>query len=502
MASTFAVTRNHLIFGLCLPLAILLGYLLADARDPASQLIILTIMGVLSVPVFMRWYHPLLVVSWFMAAQPAIPGQPHVWVMFSFMGLFYAVLNRSMNPAHRFLSAPVITWPILTLFSVVFITALLTGGVGLNIFGSTSVGGRGYFYVFAALAGFFALSSKSIPPHRATLYVALFFLPGLTALFGRLAYWLGPAAEFVLYFFPPDFDLENPLFGQDVEFGMLRLNGFMMAGLTMFSWLLARYGIAGVFDFTKPWRVALFAAAIAAGFFGGYRSYTIMMLLIFSILFYLERIWRTRLILVFAVAGVLGGALLIGFVDKLPFTVQRSLSFLPIGVSPEVKMSAQFSSEWRVEMWRNVWEQVPKYLLRGKGYNISPDDLYMAKYSMVQGFSSSWEGAATAGDYHNGPLSVLIPFGIWGLAAFGWLIFAGARFLYRNYRDGPEELKRINAFLFACFVGRAMFFFLVFGDLSRELYIFAGLLGMGVALNARKAGIAPAQETEPAAETR
>jgi hypothetical protein len=42
MASTFAVTRNHLIFGLCLPLAILLGYLLADARDPASQLIILT----------------------------------------------------------------------------------------------------------------------------------------------------------------------------------------------------------------------------------------------------------------------------------------------------------------------------------------------------------------------------------------------------------------------------------------------------------------------------
>ena len=30
MASTFAVTRNHLIFGLCLPLAVLMGYVLAE----------------------------------------------------------------------------------------------------------------------------------------------------------------------------------------------------------------------------------------------------------------------------------------------------------------------------------------------------------------------------------------------------------------------------------------------------------------------------------------
>jgi hypothetical protein len=502
MASTFAVTRNHLIFGLCLPLAILLGYLLADARDPASQLIILTVLGVLSVPVFMRWYHPLLVVSWLMAAQPAIPGQPHLWVMFSFVGLFYAVLNRSINPEHRFLSAPLITAPLLTLFGVIFGTALLTGGIGLNIFGSTSVGGRSYFYVFAAIAGFFALASKSIPPHRATLYVALFFLPGLSAVFGRLAYWLGPAAEFVLYFFPPDFNIDPLAATRESGLGTLQLGGFVLASFAGYSWLLARYGIVGVFDFAKPWRVVLFATAITAGFFSGYRSFTVMMLLIFVILFYLERIWRTRLILVFGVGALLVGTLLIGFVDRLPFSVQRSLSFLPINVDADVRLSAQGSSEWRLDMWRNVWDQIPKYLFRGKGYNISPDDLYMAQYSMMRGFSSAWEGAATAGDYHNGPLSVLIPFGIWGLAAFGWLIIAGAWYLYRNYRDGPEELKRINAFLFACFVGRAAFFFLVFGALSIELYIFTGLLGMGVALNARKAGSAPVEETDPATETR
>jgi hypothetical protein len=499
MASTFAVTRNHLIFGLCLPLAILLGYLLADARDPASQLIILTIMGVLSVPIFMRWYHPLLILSWLMAAQPAIPGSPHLWVLLSFVGLFYAMLGRSINPQHRFMSAPMVTAPMLTLFGVIFGTAMLTGGVGLKIFGSTSMGGRGYFYAFAAIAGYFALSSKSIPRHLAPLYLALFFLPGLTAIIGRFAFWLGPAAEFLLYIFPPDFNMDPLSQTQDADFGSMRLSGFVLASFAGYSWLLAQYGIKGIFDLGKPWRAAAFTFTVGAGFFGGFRSFTIMMLLIFMILFYLERIWRTRLMLGFSVAAVLSVALLIGFVDRLPFTVQRSLSFLPLSVDADVRISAQSSSEWRVDMWRNVLDQVPKYLLKGKGYNISPDDLYMAQYSSMRGFSSSWESSAVAGDYHNGPLSVLVPFGIWGMAAFLWLIGAGAWYLYRNYRDGPEELKRINAFLFACFVGRAAFFFLVFGALSVELYLFTGLIGLGVALNARKAG-STETEAEPEAQ--
>ena len=36
MANTFAVSRNHLIFGLCLPLAMLLGYLLAEPLESSS----------------------------------------------------------------------------------------------------------------------------------------------------------------------------------------------------------------------------------------------------------------------------------------------------------------------------------------------------------------------------------------------------------------------------------------------------------------------------------
>jgi len=499
MASTFAVTRNHLIFGLCLPLAILLGYLLADARDPASQLIILTVLGVLSIPIFMRWYHPLLIVSWYMAAQPALPGSPYLWAVMSFVGLFYAILNRSLDREFQFIHVPAISAPLLVVFGIVFVTAWLTGGVGLRIFGSSAMGGKGYFYVFAAVAGFFALTSKAVPRQHAALYVALFLLPGLTSAVARVASWIGPAAEFLYYFFPPDFQVD-PLAVLDVrDSATTRLSGFSVASLAAFSWLLARYGIAGVFDFTKPWRVICFIGAIGIGFYSGFRSFTILLLLIFAVLFYLERIWRTRLILFFFTGGVLVTALLIGFVDKMPFAVQRSLSFLPLPVAAEVEISAQNSSEWRLEMWRNVVNQIPDYLFKGKGYNVSADDLYMAQYSAMRGFGANWEGAATAGDFHNGPLSVLIPFGLWGLLAFGWFIVAGARYLYKTYRDGPAELKTINAFLFACFVGRALFFFTVFGAFSTELYVFTGMLGFSIALNGRKQqDPAPEPEAAPA----
>ena len=48
MASTFAVTRNHLIFGICLPLAVLMGYLLAEPLESTSLTVLLMIGAVIA----------------------------------------------------------------------------------------------------------------------------------------------------------------------------------------------------------------------------------------------------------------------------------------------------------------------------------------------------------------------------------------------------------------------------------------------------------------------
>ena len=127
--------------------------------------------------------------------------------------------------------------------------------------------------------------------------------------------------------------------------------------------------------------------------------------------------------------------------------------------------------------------QVPRYFFRGKGYNLSADDLFMGYQSAQRGFGARWEGSATAGDFHSGPLSVLIPFGIWGLAAFVWLLAAGARFLYTNFRNGAPELRGVNGFLLALFLARILIFIFIFGTLSGDLVHFLGILGLSVALN-------------------
>ncbi|MEK7780524.1 MAG: hypothetical protein AAB370_03360, partial [Verrucomicrobiota bacterium] len=277
MASTFAVTRNHLIFWICLPFALLLGYLLADAQDQVSKIVIGLALAGLSVPLLIRWYHPVLILCWNMTAQPEIPGRPYLWAVIALIGLLFAVLNRSINEESRLAPVPQLTLPLLTLLGVVGLTAMFSGGVGVGSFGSGTVGGKNYFYIVAAIAGFFVLASKSIPPARAGLYVALFFLPGVLASSSILASWIGSPADFVYKVFPPDYETAETEAAMLPVGSEVRLRGLAVASTMVFLWLLASVGAKGVFDFRKPWWGALFLLTLFGGLVGGYRSIAITM---------------------------------------------------------------------------------------------------------------------------------------------------------------------------------------------------------------------------------
>ena len=57
-------------------------------------------------------------------------------------------------------------------------------------------------------------------------------------------------------------------------------------------------------------------------------------------------------------------------------SIQRSLAVLPlIPIDPVVRMDAEASSEWRMQMWRDVVPQIPQYLIVGKGYAFSATEL-------------------------------------------------------------------------------------------------------------------------------
>jgi len=215
--------------------------------------------------------------------------------------------------------------------------------------------------------------------------------------------------------------------------------------------------------------------------FGGFRSTLILNLTTLAALSYLEGLWRSPALPLVALVVILCGAILSPFLDRLPFSVQRSLSFLPLNVSPIARQSAQASSEWRIGMWKDLLPQVPQHLLLGKGYAFTATEYRTIALAGEEGFST--EGAELVGDYHNGPLSVILPFGIWGVIAWVWFLIGSVRVLRRNYLWGDSAYQRINAFLLAYFVARIVLFFAVFGSLYSDMAVFASLVALSVSLN-------------------
>jgi hypothetical protein len=215
--------------------------------------------------------------------------------------------------------------------------------------------------------------------------------------------------------------------------------------------------------------------------------------LIVGVLFFFEGLHRTHLLPLCLGLLLAAGLALIPLANKLPASVQRTLSFLPLDIDPLVKQTAVQSTDWRLEIWKSVLPQVPKYLLKGKGYSLDPNDLYMGSFTFGSG--AAW--ATQTGDYHNGPLTLIIPFGIFGVIGFGWFMVASWRYLHYQFRFGDPRLHRANTFLFALFAVKLFSFIAVYGSFYSDLPMFVGLIGLSVSLNGEPE---PSVQEAPVAE--
>lgn len=499
-----AILRALIVYAICAPLAIWVGYLLTSVADLSSSesLVYAGIFAlVLCAPILLRWHHILLVLCWNLPLMIFfLPGKPNVWLPVLVLSLGISLLQRTVSKDMRFISAPQITWPLVFLLAVVLVTAKLTGGIGLHSLGSDVMGGKKYVILLSGILGYFALTARRIPPHQAGFYVALFFLPGCASAIGDLVSVLPGAFSFIFWFFPPN----AYAFGHSADAGNLRFSGLSLMSTTIFTFMLARYGIRGIFLSGRLWRLLVFGLFSALVLSGGFRSAVIGCMLVFTIQFFLEGLHRTNLLLVFMFIAVAIAVILVPLADKLPYEFQRALAFLPVNINPIARMDAQGSEEWRLEIWKAVLPEVPGYLLLGKGYALTQDDLQ----NMTGGFRSidaaDW-GSAIAGDYHSGPLSVVIPFGIWGVIGFIWLMIAGGWALHRNYKYGDPELRTVNTLLLAAFLTNVFSFIVIFGGFSGEMQTLSGFLGLSVALNGgiRRPAPAPAaKNVEPKIQLR
>ena len=77
MSNASALFRSLIVYGLCLPLAVVLGYLLADPLDLTTVTVVGIVLFILMIPFFLRWHHAWLIAAWNMSAVlPFLPGHP------------------------------------------------------------------------------------------------------------------------------------------------------------------------------------------------------------------------------------------------------------------------------------------------------------------------------------------------------------------------------------------------------------------------------------------
>lgn len=498
MTDSRIALKSLVIYTVCLPLALLLGYLVANPLDLESVAIVGVLAAVLSAPILLKYHHPLMVLSLNLGAYAFfLPGRPNLWIVLAVISFGLSITHKILDKKTQFIPVPQLSRPLIALAVVVVVTALNRGGFGLHSLGGEQAGGRRYFLLLAAIVVFFALTMRRIPKEQSGRYLALFFLSGAVGVMAIVYGRIPSIFNFIFLFIPPTgASMEEDLGRMDVNFSLFR--PFATAGLAMVGFILARYGLGPLLGSRRSRLMfVLLGAVIFLTLLSGARSAVIILAGMFVFQFCLEGLHRTKWLFIFALAFVLVAAATVPFITKLPLSVQRTLAVLPIKVDPIAQASAEDSTEWRKQIWQVVIPEIPEYLLLGKGYAITREDLMMMNTQAFSQNRAEDRAATIADDYHNGPLSIIIPLGIWGVICFVWFMGAGLRVLWRNWRYGAPELQRINTYLLALFLTMLCYFLFVYGNFYIDLVTFTGLLGMSVAFNGGVSGPPTLEVAEP-----
>lgn len=484
MTNPAVAMRMLITYAICIPVAVLMGYLLTNPLDYGTMGFIGLVLLLLVSPIFIKWHYPIMI---FGLGCPMtcffLIGSPPLSQVVVLLSLGLAIVERAINSEKRFISVPAMTWPFVFIFGAVWLTAKLTGGIGFHTLGGDTGGGKKYLAVFVGVATYFALSSQKIPRARWKLYLGLYILTGLTAMISDLFPILPSPLNLINLLFPPSISLDK-----EVVLGTTRLGALGAAGNIIPTYLLARYGLRGIFSAKHLWRPLLFMVGFLLALLGGFRTTVLWFALLVSIMLFLEGLHRTRVAALLVLIGLMGAMLLGVFSNRLPYTFQRALCFLPFKWQTEAVMDAQASSDWRHGIWRAMWPKVPEYLLLGKGFTLSQADyqnIGTGTFSQLRNshLDASEETLAISSDFHNGPLSTLIPFGLWGAIGMIWLMAATIFCLYRNYRYGDAELRVFNGYLLACGLALVFNFFFIFGAFPNDVNGLARLAGLSVAMN-------------------
>ncbi len=491
MAALNSAFRAGIVVVVACIFAIVAGFAVSDPLAQTGMITLAVLLFVPLVPVLLRWHHPLLLVTWnfqmvlfFLRTEPRVRDVMIVW---STIVIF---LQFALDKKNRFQ----VHWPLIRPMVIVvvgvFIAILSNHSLGA-IVGQGSFGGKRYLHVILALLGCFVLGAVRISPKWRVRVAVVFFLSNISYAVGDAFYLVG-APPILQMLFPSQIG-----FYEGMALGALsRYAGIGWAAMCVVMVLQMYYGVRGLLDFSRPWRGAGYLLFLGIALLGGHRVALVLPLLIFLVQFFMEGLYRTKYAAYMIVFGGLALSAAVIFSENLPIAVQRALSFLPGKKSALAIRDAEGTFEWRWEMWDVVFPQVPQVMWTGKGYLYSPVDQELAELGASTYIYSSFESSMVDGTYHQGFLTVIVPLGITTFFGFTWFLWVGFKVLRNNLKYGDSTIRKVNLFVYSAFIARVIFYFIMYGQFDTDLEVFAGLIGLSMALNGGALGSRPRREPE------
>ena len=354
-------------------------------------------------------------------------------------------------------------------FLVVLMVIMSVRGFGIRFLGSAEWGGFGYVKIF--IVALFYLFCANIDLTEKQLKRALLLMLVLSFI---------PAAAQILFFASGGAIYHQYAFLDANVYGLLdTLNALQGANRTSrlyFSGVASALSVIGMafFPYHGPKRFLLigcvgtsFIITLLSGFRGAVVANVAIIFL------YLLLTYPKRRFTITVGTGVAAATLVIGlipFFQDLPASIQRALSFIPFyDVPGYIKFDADYSVQWRIDVWKESLRHLPSFLFIGRGLTFNPTELSSA---MAIGDTIAW--GYIGHNYHSGPISLAIITGVPGFILYSIFMVVACVEYIRARNDmfaagcTPFVLRTYNMFL-AMTVYHVFSFYVMYGSVQSSV---------------------------------
>jgi O-antigen ligase len=348
---------------------------------------------------------------------------------------------------------------------VVFMTGFIRG-FGFRFLGSNLWGGTFYLDIFLGAALVLTLPKIVLPPSWWPVTVITFALMGALPLLAEIL--VAKTGAYFIQLFVVIGQLNvDAMVNENTGNGVGRLFSAGISANYLLIGFLSVVHTSKLFNVRFTPAIAIALGIVAMSLLSGFRLITATLVLIIFITALFQKTLTLPRMLFGAGAAlvILSGIYYIS--DNLPISAQRAISWLPgINVSGAAIGDADQTIDWRLDVWRAACKSIPEYFWLGKGLAFD-GNLLMAAMSG----SSDWDPISWAlieGSYHNGYLSLLLGFGIFGFViGLALMLTVTWRVIALNFAPWKNPRLKLcyQAFL-ASLTATVIVYLTVYGDVT------------------------------------